>query len=209
MNALDTYNLLQQSCEHNNPQQLSALINTIDDWDAFCKTVNTQLGKNMFAPVPLPLEYATQAGHLECVKAFEPVANVSYWNAVFEKAFEHNHSHILKYVLPKTHPQFLEDWSCARATFGDLHAIETTLPYLSEDGFQAIAYYAASHHEDEVFDFIAQHTDVDKTLDWMLKEENPSTNEQDQWICNKQSQLQRRRIEQHLTTQPARAIRKI
>jgi pyrroloquinoline quinone (PQQ) biosynthesis protein C len=103
----------------------------------------------------------------------------------------------------------VEDWSCARASFGDMHAIESVIPYLSEDGLQSIAYYAASSQEEDVLDYIAQRTNVDTTLNWMLAEENIISDEHEHWLRTKQNELQNLRIAQHLPTPTARVPRKI
>jgi hypothetical protein len=176
----------------------------IQNWNELCININKQ-----FPGAPSPLQTAVETGNIQCVKVFDNVLNTSDWNAAVETAIDHNQMDILKYVISKAHPQFVEDWSCARASFGDMHAIESVIPYLSEDGLQSIAYYAASSQEEDVLDYIAQRTNVDTTLNWMLAEENIISDEHEHWLRTKQNELQNLRIAQHLPTPTARVPRKI
>lgn len=204
MNAIDLHTRLQQLCENNNPQELSVALHSIESWPLFCAHIYARNPDKTSV-----LQTAVKLGHMECVKLFDNVVSISDWNAAVETAIDHNQIDILKYVASKAHPQFVEDWSCARASFGDMHAIKSVIPYLSEDGLQAIAYYAASSQEEDVLDYIAQRTNVDATLNWMLAEENIKSDEHEQWLRTKQNELQNLRIAQHLTTPTSRAPRKI
>lgn len=196
MDAYSIYNLMRDLCKQGNVEQLVAMMNTIENWEQFRTDVNTKLGKNIFLSFSTPLQSAAEEGRLECVKAFERVADTADWNAVFETAFELNHTAILNYVLPKAAPQFLEDWSCAFASKGNLRAIEATLPYLSDQGKQMVLYYAASAQHDSVVDYLSEHTNATEVFQWMLVQENITTAQHEQWINHKLNQLQNTRLTQ-------------
>lgn len=203
---LDTYKHLNQLAQKGETVQLAQAMLKIENWNEFRTTLDTAWGtKKQIAP----LHMANKAGHLECVKLFENIASASDWNDVFETAFDYNHTDILNYVLPKVQPQFLEDWSCARAVRNSLHAVKIVLPHLSDHGKRVLAYYAASHHHTSILDFLVPHTDVNEVLEWMLAEENIKSDEHEQWLRDTQNQLQNQRISQHVSTQNTRTSRKI
>lgn len=203
---LDTYKHLNQLAQKGETAQLAQAMLQIENWNEFRTTLDTPWGtKKQLAP----LYEANKAGHLECVKLFEDIASTSDWDDVFETAFDHNHTDILNYVLPKVQPQFLEDWSCAHAARSNLNAVKVVLPHLSDHGKRMLAYYAASHHHTAILDFLVPHTNVDEVLEWMLAEENVKTNEHEQWLRDTQNQLQNQRIAQHVATSTPRTPRKM
>lgn len=206
MSLLDTYKHLNHLASQGQTAQLAQAMLQIENWSEFYTTLDTPWStKKQLAP----LHMANTAGHLECVKLFEDIASTSDWNDVFETAFDHNHTDILHYVLPKVQAQFLEDWSCAHAARRNLHAVKIVLPHLSDHGKRMLAYYAASHHNTSILDFLVPHTNVDEVLEWMLAEENVKSDEHEQWLRNTQNQLQHKRISQHVSTQNTRTSRKI
>ena len=203
---LDTYKHLNQLAEKGETAQLAQAMLKIENWNEFRTTLDTPWGtKKQLAP----LHTASAAGHVECVKLFENIATTSDWNDVFETAFDHNHTDVLNYVLPKVQPQFLEDWSCAQAARRNLNAVKVVLPHLTDHGKRMLACYAASHHHTSILDFLVPHTNVNEVLEWMLLEENVKTNEHEQWLRDTQNQLQRTKISQSLPQKHTAAPRKI
>lgn len=203
---LDAYKHITQLASQGATEQLAHAIQSIKNWNEFRTTLDTPWGtKKQLAP----LHTASAAGHVECVKLFENIASDRDWNDVFETAFDHNHTDILNYVLPKVQPQFLEDWGCAHAARGHWHAVKIVLPHLTDHGKQMLVYYAASNEHTHLIECLAPHTNANEVLDWMLLEENPKTHEHQQWLRDTQNQLQHTKISQSLPQKHTAAPRKI
>ena len=150
---------LTQWAQSGNVKELTAYIqNTPNLWETFH-------AYNDCSQLFPPLQTAVEAGQLECVKAFEPLVATKSWNEIFERAFEYNHYDMAQWLISKLTPQLIEDWSCAFASKGNLRAIETTLPYLSEQGKQMVLYYAASTQHDSVVDYLEGEIDVNAPLE--------------------------------------------
>lgn len=203
---LDTYKHLNQLAKNGETVQLAQAMSKIENWSEFRTTLDTSWGTKK--PIA-PLYEANVAGHLQCVKLFENIASDRDWNDVFETAFDHNHTGIFNYVLPKVQPQFLENWGCVQAARSNLNAVEVVLPHMSDHGKRMLVYYAASHHHTSIIDFLVPHTDVNDVLEWMSLEENIKSDEHEQWLRETQNQLQHTKISQSLPQKHTAAPRKI
>lgn len=192
MTAIEIYKQLLELVNQNNPQQLRAVIDSVTlPWEEF----RVQAHQNMaHSKVLFPLQVAAEQGHLECVKAFEKVASQQDWRQAFVSAFSEQKRPVMRWVLPRLDATFVEDWSCAAASQGDLAAVNITKKYLTEHGKHMVLYYAASGHHDNLVDAWARHTNADEVLSWMLSKENLLSVEDEAWIENKRNQLQRARL---------------
>lgn len=201
MTTVEIYKKLLELVTQNNPQQLRAVIDSVTHpWEEFRVQSPQYTGQNK---VLFPLLLAAEQGYLECVKAFEGVACQQDWREVFTTAVSEQKKQVVRWVLPKLDSTFVEDWSCAAASHGDLSALNTTKKYLTDHGKQMVLYYAASARHDNVVDAWAPHTNADEVLSWMLSEENLLRAEDEVWIENKRNQLQRARLMGNVESDPA------